>query len=218
MQSTLRVRLALCLNKHTRQHFCLHAAPYLLPLSLQISSRERRALEVRIQSPQGTSSCGAMMRDHWMWPTITREPFSALIPALLVTARCESTHVKGGWGAPSQLCTLPHCRFLCALQPKDRKAWAQRWRALIKPGGQLATLIFPVDPSRDKDQGPPFPVTPELYTELLTPEGAHIPLNTLLRTRELQGSKLVSASHAYLLIAAQSYDVACSTDPYLNLP
>ena len=57
------------------------------------------------------------------------------------------------------------------MQPQDRKTWAQRYRKLIKPGGQLATLMFPVDASRDKDQGPPFPLTPELYTELLTPEG-----------------------------------------------
>lgn len=63
------------------------------------------------------------------------------------------------------------CRFLCALQPHDRKKWAQRYRQLIRPGGQLATLMFPVDASRDKNEGPPFPLTPELYTELLTPEG-----------------------------------------------
>ena len=63
------------------------------------------------------------------------------------------------------------CRFLCALQPHDRKKWAQRYAQLIKPGGQLATLIFPVDPNKDRNEGPPFPVTPELYTELLEPLG-----------------------------------------------
>ncbi|CAK0756839.1 hypothetical protein CVIRNUC_002488 [Coccomyxa viridis] len=61
--------------------------------------------------------------------------------------------------------------FLCALQPHDRKKWAQRYAQLIKPGGQLATLIFPVDPNKDRNEGPPFPVTPELYTELLEPLG-----------------------------------------------
>ena len=59
------------------------------------------------------------------------------------------------------------CRFLCALQPHDRKKWAQRYTQLIKPGGQLATLIFPVDASKDRNEGPPFPVTPELYADLL---------------------------------------------------
>ena len=67
------------------------------------------------------------------------------------------------------------CRFLCALQPHDRKKWAQRYAQLIKPGGQLATLIFPVDANKDRNEGPPFPVTPELYTELLEPLG--LPLN-----------------------------------------
>ena len=119
-----------------------------------------------------------------MWPMTIREAFSTPIPALLDSScvlehacqRCvRSTLTKGA-----------SCRFLCALQPKDRKAWAQRWRTLIKPGGKLATLIFPVDDSKDRDQGPPFPVTPELYTELLTPQGAHIHFNTLLRVSELQ--------------------------------
>ncbi|CAK0786945.1 hypothetical protein CVIRNUC_010159 [Coccomyxa viridis] len=61
--------------------------------------------------------------------------------------------------------------FLCALQPHDRKKWAQRYAQLIKPGGQLATLIFPVDASKDRNHGPPFPVTPELYADLLEPLG-----------------------------------------------
>ena len=65
-------------------------------------------------------------------------------------------------------------RFLCALQPHDRKKWAQRYTQLIKPGGQLATLIFPVDASKDRNEGPPFPVTPELYADLLEPLGMHL--------------------------------------------
>jgi len=35
----------------------------------------------------------------------------------------------------------------------------------------LATLIFPVDPSRDPDIGPPFPLTADLYRQLLVPAG-----------------------------------------------
>ena len=57
------------------------------------------------------------------------------------------------------------------MQPQDRKAWAQRYRKLIKPGGQLVTLMFPVDANKDRNEGPPFPLTPELYDELLQPEG-----------------------------------------------
>jgi len=39
-------------------------------------------------------------------------------------------------------------------------------------GGELITLIFPVDPTADPTQGPPFPVTPELYSDLLLGAGA----------------------------------------------
>ncbi len=65
----------------------------------------------------------------------------------------------------------PSRRFLCALPPAQRQAWAEAWATLVKPGGQLVTLIFPVDPEKPRDSGPPFPVTPELYADLLEPAG-----------------------------------------------
>ena len=55
--------------------------------------------------------------------------------------------------------------FFCALHPDMRKDWAAAWKGLLKPGGLLITLIFPVDPERHT--GPPWPVTPEMYTEHL---------------------------------------------------
>jgi Thiopurine S-methyltransferase (TPMT) len=61
------------------------------------------------------------------------------------------------------------CRFLCALPPEQRKDWAQGWARLIAPGGELVTMMFPVDP--EKQGGPPYAVSHELYTELLTPVG-----------------------------------------------
>ena len=63
------------------------------------------------------------------------------------------------------------CRFLCALKPEWRQDWARTWASLIRPGGELVTLIFPVVPDKPRDEGPPFPVTVDLYTELLTPLG-----------------------------------------------
>lgn len=59
--------------------------------------------------------------------------------------------------------------FLCAMQPTQREAWAKTWAALIAPGGQLLTMMFPVDSERKG--GPPFAVTPELYEQLLVPTG-----------------------------------------------
>jgi SAM-dependent methyltransferase len=55
--------------------------------------------------------------------------------------------------------------FLVALSPEMRPDWAQAWARMLRPGGVLATLIFPVDPERES--GPPWPVTPDLYKGLL---------------------------------------------------
>ena len=46
-----------------------------------------------------------------------------------------------------------------------RYDWGQQMKALIKPGGFLITLIFPIDPP--KETGPPFFVRPEHYIEPL---------------------------------------------------
>lgn len=60
--------------------------------------------------------------------------------------------------------------FLCALQRGMHQLWADSWSATIQPGGELITIMFPVVlPVSEADVGPPFPVTPELYSQLLTP-------------------------------------------------
>ncbi|KAK9817695.1 hypothetical protein WJX72_000782 [[Myrmecia] bisecta] len=61
--------------------------------------------------------------------------------------------------------------FLCALHPDMRSKWAETWAKLLRPGGQLITLMFPIDPLRDPSQGPPWPLTVELYSQLLTAQG-----------------------------------------------
>ena len=62
--------------------------------------------------------------------------------------------------------------FLCALPPGEtRERWARAWARHLAPGGELVTLIFPVDPDADPNVGPPFPVTPELYEALLLGAG-----------------------------------------------
>lgn len=55
------------------------------------------------------------------------------------------------------------------MHPSDRPSWAQSWSDAIKPGGTLIALLWPVDPALDPLVGPPFPVTIELYRELLGP-------------------------------------------------
>ena len=61
--------------------------------------------------------------------------------------------------------------FLCALPPDRRGEWAERMHELVKPSGELVTLIFPVrDPemppdapeAADEEAGPPYPLSPPL--------------------------------------------------------
>ncbi len=56
--------------------------------------------------------------------------------------------------------------FLCALSPEMRADWGGSWHRILRPGGLLVTLIFPVDADVDRE-GPPWPVSPELYKTLL---------------------------------------------------
>ena len=58
--------------------------------------------------------------------------------------------------------------FMCALEPSVRGQWAQKMADLVAPGGLLLTLVFPVC---EKEGGPPFKVSLEVYRELLEPVG-----------------------------------------------
>ncbi|PRP82670.1 thiol methyltransferase 1 [Planoprotostelium fungivorum] len=59
--------------------------------------------------------------------------------------------------------------FFCALPPSMRPQWAQQMSKIIRPSGQLITLMFPIVPGRK--EGPPYSVKPEDYEELLVPLG-----------------------------------------------
>lgn len=52
-----------------------------------------------------------------------------------------------------------------AIPPRRRVEWGKQMNHLIKSGGYLITLIFPIDSPTDK--GPPFFVRPEHYLEPL---------------------------------------------------
>lgn len=58
--------------------------------------------------------------------------------------------------------------FLCALDPSIWIDWATKMAALVKPGGELCTIIFPIG---DRQGGPPFQVTMDDYKNLLEPLG-----------------------------------------------
>lgn len=48
-----------------------------------------------------------------------------------------------------------------------REAWGRRMGELVKPGGYLVVLMYPIDPNRARDDGPPFPVDVEAYRTAL---------------------------------------------------
>ncbi|KIM91039.1 hypothetical protein PILCRDRAFT_94640 [Piloderma croceum F 1598] len=55
--------------------------------------------------------------------------------------------------------------FFVAIPPSKRVHWGQQMNAMVKPGGFLITLIYPLD--SPKEYGPPFYVQLEHYTESL---------------------------------------------------
>jgi len=55
--------------------------------------------------------------------------------------------------------------FFCAIPPSRRADWGSQMRALIKQGGLLVTLMYPIDGERD--DGPPFSVSEAAYTDAL---------------------------------------------------
>ena len=64
--------------------------------------------------------------------------------------------------------------FFCAIRPDMRGAWAEQWARYLggqSSGGRLLTLMYPIDPNKPRDEGPPFPVTPEAYAAVLEPAG-----------------------------------------------
>ncbi|PPQ65990.1 hypothetical protein CVT26_010650 [Gymnopilus dilepis] len=57
--------------------------------------------------------------------------------------------------------------FFVAIPPSLRPEWAKQMAKLVKPGGYLITVLFPLVPDFVK-AGPPYHAKPEHYTELLS--------------------------------------------------
>ncbi|PWN98932.1 S-adenosyl-L-methionine-dependent methyltransferase [Tilletiopsis washingtonensis] len=57
--------------------------------------------------------------------------------------------------------------FFCALPSTLHDKWAQAYTRLIKPGGKLLALVYPIQ--GDRPGGPPYSVDPERYKQLLSP-------------------------------------------------
>lgn len=55
--------------------------------------------------------------------------------------------------------------FFVAIPPEMRPAWGKQMAKLIKPGGYLISLVYPMDPP--VDYGPPYYVRPNYVLEIL---------------------------------------------------
>lgn len=60
------------------------------------------------------------------------------------------------------------CTFLCAIDPTRRREWAAQMNKLIRPGGEIVSLVFPIG---DFQGGPPFALSPSIVEQLLEPAG-----------------------------------------------
>jgi SAM-dependent methyltransferase len=68
--------------------------------------------------------------------------------------------------------------FFCAIPPARRAAWGARTAALLRSGGRLLTLAFPLDTdaaaAAPDAAGPPFPVSLAAYRAALEPHGVRL--------------------------------------------
>uniref|UniRef100_Q9ZSZ7 Methyl chloride transferase n=1 Tax=Batis maritima TaxID=4436 RepID=Q9ZSZ7_BATMA len=58
--------------------------------------------------------------------------------------------------------------FFCAIDPKMRPAWGKAMYELLKPDGELITLMYPIT---NHEGGPPFSVSESEYEKVLVPLG-----------------------------------------------
>lgn len=73
------------------------------------------------------------------------------------------------WASPVST-SLTHLlpRFFVALPKHRRIEWGSQATKLVRPGGYLITLVWPlVDPANPNPPGPPNPALPEHYAEVL---------------------------------------------------
>ena len=82
----------------------------------------------------------------------------------------------------------PTCSFMCALHPSLRNDWARTWNKVVKSGGYLIALEYPIRP--DDKTGPPWPVSPQIYADLLMPLGKSL-------TQEVNGKAANGNSYCH---------------------
>ncbi|KAK3148789.1 hypothetical protein QOZ80_3AG0208690 [Eleusine coracana subsp. coracana] len=72
------------------------------------------------------------------------------------------------WEPPEKFDIIFDYTFFCALDPSLRQAWAKRMSELLKPDGELITLMYLAE---GQESGPPFNTTVLDYEMVLNPLG-----------------------------------------------
>ncbi|KAM3280101.1 hypothetical protein ACQJBY_047098 [Aegilops geniculata] len=75
------------------------------------------------------------------------------------------------WAPPEPFHLIFDYTFFCALDPSLRPAWAARMEELLRPDGELITLMYL---PQGQDSGPPYNTTVLDYEEVLKPLGFFI--------------------------------------------
>ncbi|OEL26388.1 putative thiol methyltransferase 2 [Dichanthelium oligosanthes] len=114
--------------------------------------------------------------------------------------------------------------FFCALDPSLRVAWAETVNQLLKPDGELLTLIYLIS---DQEGGPPYNNTIADYQKVLEPLGFRAVVmedNELaIKPRKVHvvfslSHGLTKVSHAYCLSSYSISVILCNYGHMLNLP
>ncbi|CAN8064365.1 unnamed protein product [Agarophyton chilense] len=87
----------------------------------------------------------------------------------------DNFEVKQGDFFDNHLFFEPFClvydyTFFCAIPLEKRKEWAQRMKSLVRKGGDLITVMYPVGKDHSEG-GPPFGTDPKAYEHLLEGDG-----------------------------------------------
>jgi SAM-dependent methyltransferase len=59
--------------------------------------------------------------------------------------------------------------FLCAIEPAQRSAWAEHMHTLVRPGGTIFTLLFPLEPIHSDPNRPPYPIPLDAVRPVVSP-------------------------------------------------
>lgn len=84
--------------------------------------------------------------------------------------------------------------FLCAIEPDRREEWVDRVAELLRPGGMLAILLFPVVPPgiapvSEEVDGPPYPLEPDRVWSRLESDFHLLELRPTRRSHEPRAGK-----------------------------